>query len=287
MCIQVPCVVRFHIRFFQFFGCFDVSLHPQPNQQKRAEHRLSTWTYLLLLVFSLTTVNTFFRPGAFLFIWEGFGYFIDAFKVFMAQITITIIYMETVLCRCALRKFWHRYTMLNQGPNGRGQTTEGDWLTQLCVHRGFLSIFYGITVFDLIIQIAYIIMPPKDDHLLQFWVMFTPFMYLIHVRNMQIIFHIGIIRHELEKLRNDMGLIAEYTSFAQSVAPAVGFEDFVRRKLAEKQLVFQRIYEMFYYFKHAFGISTIAVLLMTYVQLVVDSYFVLHNQNRSWNHKGT
>ncbi|XP_017468869.1 PREDICTED: gustatory receptor 8a-like [Rhagoletis zephyria] len=283
---RIPSVLRFYIRLFQFIGCFDASLRTQSNEQKLAEHRLVTWTNLLLLVFSLTTVNTFFRPHAFLFITESFGYFVDALKVCIAQLTVSIIYIETVFRRCALQRFWQKYALLNQYTMEGAQSRERNWPSQLRVHRRFLNMFWGVTVFDLIIQIVYLIFRQKNDHLLQFWAMFTPYTYIVHLRNMQIIFHIEIMRLELEKLRNDIGLLAEYTCFARRVVPFAGFEDFVRRKLAEKQLVFQHIHEMFNYFQQAFGVSSIAVLLMTYVRLVVDAYFMLYYQAKSWEFLG-
>ncbi|XP_036345248.1 gustatory receptor 8a-like [Rhagoletis pomonella] len=286
MTIQVPGVVHFHIRFFQIIGCFDASLQTQPRLQKIAEQRLVTWTNLLLLIFSLTTVNTFFRPDAFLFTTNRFGYFNDVLKVCMAQVTILIIYTETVWRRRALRHFWQRYALLTQVKSEQFLSNESNWRVQLSTHRHFLYILYGITVLDLLIEVIFFSLQPLTDQAQQFWFMFTPFVYLVHLRNMQIVFHIEIIRHELEKLRNDVGLLAEYTNFARRVVPFAGFEDFVRRKLAEKQLVFQRIHEMLDYFRNAFGMSIIAVLLMIYVRVVVDAYFMFYNKSDGWYFAG-
>ncbi|XP_054728918.1 gustatory receptor 8a-like [Anastrepha obliqua] len=283
MSIQVPAVVRFHIRLFQVIGCFDASLHAQPKMQKLAEHRLVAWTNLLLLIFSLTTVNTFSRPGAFLFTDNRFGYFNDALKVGIAQITVFIIYMETVMGRCALRTFWQRYTILNRVKAEKYQNNTSHWRAQLHTHRRFLYIFYGIIAFDVSMEVIFLAKQALDSQVIRFWVMFTPFIYMVHLRNMQIIFHIEIIRHELEKLRKDIGLLSDYTSFARRVAPFAGFENFVRQKLAEKQLIFQRIYEMLDYFQNAFGMSTIAVILMIYVRVVVDGYFTFYLIPDGWD----
>ncbi|XP_004536506.1 gustatory receptor 8a-like [Ceratitis capitata] len=283
MSLQVPSVVRFHIRLFQLIGCFDVSLHTQPREQRLAEQRLVAWTVLILLIFTLTIVNTFVHPSAFLFTSESFGYFVDALKVCMAHVAVTIIYLETIARRHALRNFWQRFAMLNVELSKNEKylpAEESDWRTQIRAYNLFIYIFYGITVFDLILQIIYYNLREENEHLLQFLAMFTPYTYMVHLRNMEIIFHIAIIRHELEKLRKDVALLADYTRFSRRVAPFVGFESFVRQKLAEKQLTFQRIYEMYYYFQQSFGVSTIAVLLMTYTRLVVDAYFILYTYHQ-------
>ncbi|XP_069966411.1 gustatory receptor 8a-like [Bactrocera oleae] len=277
MCKQVPFVVRFHTRLFQIIGCCDVSWHTQPREKRLAEQRLVAWTVLVLLIYSFVFINTFVHPSAFLFTSESFGYFVDALKVCMAYVTVAIIYMETVLRRHALQLFWQRYAMLNPTSNQKVEATNIYWRSQLRAYHRFLYVFYGITVLDFILEIIYYVLREKDDHMLQFLVMFTPYTYMIHLRNMQIIFHIVIINHELVKLRHDISLLAEYTRFTRNRIPFVGFEDFVRQKLAEKQLIYQRIYEMCDYFQQALGISAIAVLLMTYVRLVVDAYFTLYS----------
>ncbi|XP_012161679.1 gustatory receptor 8a isoform X2 [Ceratitis capitata] len=287
MSIQVPSVLRFHIRFFQVIGCFDASLSTQPTQQRIVEQRLVVWTFLLLLIFSMTTVNTILCPDAFLFTGNRFGYFNDMLKVCIAQITVFIIYTETVLGRYALRNFWQLYALLNQKAEVAEKLTtpKPHWPLQLCTYRRFLCIFYGITIFDIIIEILFHAMRPAGEDtmiVMRFWFMFTPYVYMAHWRNMQIILHIDVIRHELEKLRNDIALLAEYTRFARRVVPFVGFESFVRQKLAEKQLVFQHIYEMLYFFQRAFSVSTMAVLLMIYVRVVVDTYFMFFNDAVGW-----
>ncbi|XP_018792278.1 PREDICTED: gustatory receptor 8a [Bactrocera latifrons] len=274
---QVPFVVRFHTRLFQIIGCCDVSWQTQPREKRLSEQRLVAWTVLVLLIYSFVFINTFVHPSAFLFTSESFGYFVDALKVCLAYVTVAIIYTETVLRRHALQHFWQRYALLNPASNQQVEPVKIDWNSQLRAYHRFLYVFYGITVLDLILEIIYYVMRAKDDHMLQFLLMFTPYTYMIHLRNMQIIFHIVIINHELVKLRHDIGLLAEYTRFTRNTMPFVGFEDFVRQKLAEKQLIYQRIYEMCDYFQQALGISTIAVLLMTYVRLVVDAYFTLYS----------
>ncbi|XP_050329631.1 gustatory receptor 8a-like [Bactrocera neohumeralis] len=274
---QVPFVVRFHTRLFQIIGCCDVSWQTQPREKRLAEQRLVAWTVLVLLIYSFVFINTFVHPSAFLFTSESFGYFVDALKVCLAYVTVAIIYTETVLRRHALQHFWQRYALLNPASNQQVEPMKIDWRSQLRAYHRFLYVFYGITVFDLILEIIYYVTRAKDDHMLQFLLMFTPYTYMIHLRNMQIIFHIVIINHELVKLRHDIGLLAEYTRFTRNTMPFVGFEDFVRQKLAEKQLIYQRIYEMCDYFQQALGASTIAVLLMTYVRLVVDAYFSLYS----------
>ncbi|XP_054087783.1 gustatory receptor 8a-like [Zeugodacus cucurbitae] len=277
MCKQVPFVVRFHRRLFQIIGCCDVSWHTQPRENRLAEQRLVAWTILILLIYTFTFINTFVHPAEFLFTSESFGYFVDALKVTMAYVTVVIIYMETVLRRQALQHFWQRYAVLNAAISQKVQSTKIDWRTQLRAYQRFLYVFYGITVFDFILEIVYYVMREKNDHMLQFMLMFTPYTYMIHLRNMQIIYHIVIINHELVKLRHDVSLLAEYTRFTRTVMPFEGFEGFVRQKLAEKQLQYQRIYEMCDYFQQSFGISAIAVLLFTYVRLVVDAYFTLYS----------
>lgn len=279
MTIQVPSVVRLHIRFFQLIGCFDVSLHDHSKVQRLTEQRLVTWTVLLLLTFSVTTMNTFLRSAEFLFTANRFGYFNDVLKVCIAQLTVFVIYMETVLRRRALRSFWQRYAMLNKIAADKFKEKNDNWRSQLHTYRRFLCFFYGITLFDISIEAVFHTMRPADRNLLLFWAMFTPFIYMAHFRNMQIILHIEMIRLELQKLRHDIGLLAAYTSFARRIVPFAGFERFVRHKLAEKQLVYQRIYEMLYYFQRAFSMSTMAVLLMIYVRVVVDAYFMFLNES--------
>lgn len=286
MTIQVPSVVRLHIRFFQLIGCFDASLHGHSKVQRVTEQRLVAWTVLLLLTFSITTVNTFLRPTEFLFTGNRFGYFNDVLKVCVAQLTVFVIYMETVLRRRALRCFWQRYSLLNKVTADKFQRNNNNWRSQLYTYRRFLCFFYGLTLFDLVIEVVFHTLRPINRNLFLFWSMFTPFIYMTHFRNMQIILHIEMIRHELQKLRHDMGLLAAYTSFARCAVPFAGFERFVRHKLAEKQLVYQCIYEMLYYFQCTFSMSTMAVLLMIYVRVVVDAYFMFFNESVGWQNLG-
>ncbi|XP_061389572.1 gustatory receptor 8a-like, partial [Musca vetustissima] len=94
---------------------------------------------------------------------------------------------------------------------------------------------------------------------------------------MQFIFHIELIRQELQRIQDDLSLLVDYSRYQAYGVGFRSFEKFLRCKIAQKQQHFQLIYEMYSNFQNSFGFSIVAVLLMVYVRVLIDSYFSYYN----------
>ncbi|XP_065365274.1 gustatory receptor 8a-like [Calliphora vicina] len=128
----------------------------------------------------------------------------------------------------------------------------------------------------------FIVYQDKSRHLILSWSIFSPLLYVVYMRNMQFIFHIELIRLELVKLQQDLNLMVDYSRFVAYGCGFKGFEEFLRKKLVDKQKTYQMIYEMFEQFQNSFGLSIIAVLSMIFVRILVDSYFAYYSYYSNW-----
>lgn len=220
---------------------------------------------------------------AYLFNNDKFGYFNDILKVVFADIAVTVSYLEAIFKRSNLKKFWIIYDFLHNKSNNEMNFVS---LQEIWENCRYLGIFYAAIILEIIVMILFVKFNTMTRHLVLFWSVFTPFIYAVHLRNMQFIFYIEILRLELVKLQLDLNLMVDYTRFEACGCSFKGFEDFLRKKLLEKQKHYQKIYEMFEYFQNGFGFSIIAVTLMVYVRVLVDAYFGYYILYRNWNKFG-
>ncbi|ALC49189.1 Gr8a, partial [Drosophila busckii] len=106
-----------------------------------------------------------------------------------------------------------------------------------------------------------------------FWCTFQPFVFLAHLRNTQFVLHLELLRQQLLQLERELALLAEYSNFAQRFD---GFECYMRRRLRQQQLNYARIYDMCVCFSSCFSYSVLTVLLMIFIRIAVDCYFMYY-----------
>lgn len=280
---HIPKILRIHMRVFQIVGYCGLSLNDDFKRRVVIENWLTLWSCLLLVGFNIATLVTLKNDDEFLFTNDEFGYFNDILKVVFADIAVTIAYLESILRRSEFRKFWTIYGCLQSQSNDERNNIS---VNELWENRCFLGIFYTFITLEFLVMILFVILQPMSRHLFLFNVVFTPFVCAVHLRNMQFIFYIEILRLELVKLQQDLNLMVDYTRFVAYGCGFKGFENFLRKKLLEMQKHYQMIYEMFENFQNGFGFSITAVILMIYVRVLVDAYFSYYTFYRDWNKTG-
>ncbi|XP_065363139.1 gustatory receptor 8a-like [Calliphora vicina] len=280
---HIPKILRIHMVVFKIAGYCGLSLNDNLKRRVIIENWLTLWSSLLLVAFNIATLVTLKNDDEFLFSNDEFGYFNDILKVVFADIAVTISYLESILKRSELRKFWTIYGCLQkQSDDERNYIS----VKELWENRRFLGIFYTYIILEFVVTILFVILQPMSRHVFLFNLVFTPFICAVHLRNMQYIFYIEILRLELVKLQQDLNLMVDYTRFVAYGCGFKGFENFLRKKLLEKQKHYQMIYEMFENFQNGFGFSITAVILMIYVRVLVDAYFSYYTFYRDWNKTG-
>ena len=268
---EISKVLKIHMRFFKAFGFCCLSYDDNFKRNATKECYLTLWTCLLMLMFNVMAFVALLSDDAFLFTDDNFGYFNDIIKVVFANIAVTVSCMESLLKRSESFEFWKKYKFLQNASHYIERNIV--CLDDIREHCRFLIIFYTVVVLESATILFFIAFQEMTRHLVLFWSVFTPFIFAVHMRNMQFIFYIELIRLELLKLKQDLELLADYSRFAAYGCAFKGFENFLRQKVLEKQRHYQLIYEMFEHFQNAFGFSIITVLLMIYVRVLVDSYF--------------
>lgn len=269
----IPFLLRCHIRIFQAFGF--CTQHFSDNRQKspHVEKCLRLWAIFLLTFFNVITLVVLSCYKEFLFTTDMFGFFNDVLKIVFGNIAVTFSYLETILSRNPVRNFWIVYRKL-QKPQQHNLSNKHEMLNDFMKNRRFIIMFYTIGIMEIIVLGIFAANQEKQRQVVLFWSVFTPFIYVVHLRNMQFVFHIEIIRQELLRLKDDLGLMADYAMFHETgQGLGGGFEEFLRSKMAEKQKTYELIYEMYEHFQNSFGFSMLAVPLMIYVRVLVDSYF--------------
>lgn len=122
----------------------------------------------------------------------------------------------------------------------------------------------------------FVVVQDISRHLLLFWITFQPFVFVVHLRNTQFLLHLELLRQQLVQLECELGLLVEYSRFASGAASFTGFEEYLRQRMREKQLMYERIYELCTSFSRAFSYSVLTVLLMIYIRITVDCYFLYY-----------
>ncbi|KNC32520.1 putative gustatory receptor 8a [Lucilia cuprina] len=270
---RIPNILRIHMRIFRIVGFCGLSMNDDFKRKINIERWLTLWSIFLLIIFNIVTLVTFLGDDDYLFTNDLFGYFNDILKVVFADIAVTIAYLEAIFKREHYHKFWLIYDRLQTELESKGKSLN---LKDLWKNRRFLVIFYTIIIMEIVAIIWFVNFQTTTRHVLLFCIIFTPFTYAVHLRNMQFIFYIEIIRLELVKLQEDLNLLVDYSRFMAYGCTFRGFEEFLRKKLLDKQKTYQMIFEMFEHFQNGFGFSIIAVILMIYVHVLVDAYFAYY-----------
>lgn len=273
-------LLKAHINIFQAIGYCNLSFDKNNNNTLKNSTWLKAWTWVLMVSFNCTAFVILFYKKTFLYTADSFGNFNDIFKVILADIAITSAYLETTLRSECLIKFWILYERLQKRET---VSIPKSWLQQAWQHKRFLAIFYVLLVTEILVMLAFIKFQEKTKMVVLFWCVFSPVIYTVHMRNIQFIFHVELLRLELVRLNEDLQLLADYSRFMANGAGFRGFEKFLLRKLKEKQQIYQWIYEMFEQFQQAFGFSILTVFLMIAVRVLVDIYFGYYFLYRFWH----
>lgn len=278
--------LKMHVKIFKLVGYCDVSLNENCKRNLLSERWLVLWSCLLLIGFNVLLLLAVLLGEDFFFPHDAFGYFNDVLKVVCAYVAVTVSYLETIFKRSEVAKFWKRFYILQR--NSRGEDNSGT-SDKLCKTFNFLAIFYVVLFSELSTTLLFIVLQPMTKHLITFNAVFMPFVYAVHMRNMQFIFYIEILRSELWKLQQDLNLMVDQSSTCSAFCGSGvdSLEEFLRKKLLEKQKNYHRIYEMHEQFLCGFGFSISAVLLMVYVCVLVDVYFAYYTFYQDLNKTGT
>ncbi|XP_037937665.1 gustatory receptor 8a-like [Teleopsis dalmanni] len=271
-------ILRMHMRIFQIFGFFTLSINPSTveEKKKRKECLLLLWSVLLFTIYNSTYIFVnFISTDEYYFKKDRFGYFNDGLKINFAHLALVASYIESIFFRSKLRRFWLLYNKLREQTLKKNDKVQNCW-TQIMFNWRYLCIFYIFLIMQISLEITFIVRQEKSRHLILYWSMFLPYIYALHTRNMEFVFHLEIMRKELVKLEHDLCVLADYTRFATIVVPFTGFGNYLRRKIYEKQQVYQTIYGMYRMFQESFSFSIAAVLLQIYVRVLVDTYFTYY-----------
>lgn len=275
---QISLVLKFHIRIFCFctvsFG----------NRAIAEERLLCMWSFFLLIAFNVVTFTALIKHRYFLFFEDKFGFFNDVLKIVCGNVAVTISYLETLLQRSHSYKFWGIYLRLQErSANKSHQNSWRNCFAELHKHRRFLVLFYTVVAAEIYVMYICFSITVVDFQAVLFWCIYTPFIYVIHLRNLQFIFFVELIRLRLVAVQKDLIKLVEFANFGTSNKH---FEEILRSKIANAQQSYQLTFEMFQHFHNSFGFSMVAVILVIYVRILVNTYFSYYSDNKGWEYYG-
>ncbi|EDW08053.1 gustatory receptor 8a isoform X1 [Drosophila mojavensis] len=275
---RIDQVLHFSLRCYQLMGMHGLPL-PCDAHPRRKARLLHVWTGCLLMGFSGVAYMCLTSDDEFLYKGDDFSCFNDAMKFGFAEMAILGIYWETLSSqRAYLGRFWQLYEALAATQTA---TTTPSGLTlrqQLVQHWRFLAIFYGTFLLELALLCVYVALQEGSRHLVLFWITFQPFILVVHLRNTQFVLHMDLLRQKLLQLECELILLVEYSSFANSSASFFGFNEYLRRRVREMQMIYARIHELCTCYRRGFSYSMLTVLLMIYIRITVDCYFFLYTK---------
>lgn len=267
---QVGQVLHYHLRFYQLLGMHGLPLSEGGHRLHKVKEKiLHCWAVCLASGFTVLVLICMTSDDEYLYQGDRFSYFNDGLKYSFAELAVLTIYIETLQQRKHLARFWQLYGTVAPSPAG---TVRG----QLVQHFRYLLVFYGINSLEIAILVIVRCVNTMWNQLVLFWCTFQPFVFVVHWRNSQFHLHLELMRQQLVQLERELTLLADYSAFASDGASFKGFEDYLRRRVRQKQLIYMRIYELYNCFNQSFGYSVLTVLLMIYVRVVVDCYFMYY-----------
>ncbi|BFG01718.1 gustatory receptor 8a [Drosophila madeirensis] len=276
-------VLHFHLRVYQVLGFHGLPL-PGDERPRRTRQLLRAWSLFLLLALSGMVTVCLTSNLDFLYRRDMFGFVNDALKYVFSEVALLSIYAETMASQRALARFWWLHGKLSRQQQQQQQQHLGCRLSrpvslqsELLQHRRYLISLYGILAMEILINICLWQVQPSDIHLTLFWSTFEPLVFLMYLRNVQFVLHMELLRQQLAQLERELCLLAEYSRFASETGRSFrDFGHFLRRRLLQKQCVYNDVHEMYSCFQRAFCYSILAVLLSIYVRVAVDCYFMYY-----------
>lgn len=277
---KISPLLKCHIHIFRLFGLCTLTFGRNPIEESfRRQRWLRLWSLFLLVTFNIVTMAVLFINDSILFSGDKFGFFNDVLIFVFSDVALTSSFLEAVFKRQSHYEFWRLYSEL-QDPPQENNSTQLLWLKEIRKNLRFVVMFYTFLISEIFVIGAFLLLENLLPNTIYFWLTCWPYLMVVHLRNMQFIFYIELIRQQLQRLRNDLHLMVEYSRFHAYGTGFRGFEEFLRCRIVEKQRVYQRIYEMYDHFQNSFGVSIVAVLLVIYIRIVVDCYFCYFNVYR-------
>ncbi|EDW00139.1 gustatory receptor 8a [Drosophila grimshawi] len=282
MSLCVDQVLHYHLRFYQLLGLHGLPLSGDVYLERNSRV-LRLWGGCLLISFSGVALLCLISDDAYLYPDDGFGYFNDAMKYGFAELAVLSIYVETMWQRSHQARFWKLYAELATTTTPTPTPPLGNVGILMKRHRRYLIAFYGTLLTEMVLLGMFVCLQDITRNLLLFWTTFQPFVFVVHLRNTQFVLHLEVVRQQIRQLDSELALLVEYSGFASGAASFPGFEDYLRRQLREKQLIYERIYELCFSFRRSFSYSMLTVLLMIYIRIAVDCYFMLYTVHNNIN----
>ncbi|KAM8720713.1 hypothetical protein ACLKA7_006709 [Drosophila subpalustris] len=261
-------VLQCHLRFYQLLGMHGVPLSGGVQLTAKL-WILRLWAGCLLGSFTTGVLMCVTSKDECLYKGDAFGRFNDGLKFGFAEVAVLSIYSESIWQRYPLARFWQLYAALAPSP---AETVR----LQLWQHWRFLITIYATIFLESLMITILFSQPGIGHHLVLFWTNFQPFVFVVHLRNTQFVLHLELLRQQLLRLEHELALLVEYSAFASDAASFLGYEEYMRRRVRQKQRIYQRIYELYTCFIQSFSYSVLTVLLMIYVRIAIDCYFMYY-----------
>ncbi|KAH8303973.1 hypothetical protein KR044_010950, partial [Drosophila immigrans] len=262
-------LLELHLRFYQLLGLHGLPLPGDAQTAQRTWQLLRLWAGCLVIGFTAVAVLCLTSVDEFIYQGDAFGSFNDRLKYGFAEVAVLSIYGETLWQSQPLSRYWQLYAALAPQP-------AATLWSQLQQHWRFVVTFYGTLVLECLLLCSLASMQVMSRHIVLFWSTFQPFVLVVHLRNTQFVLHLELLRQQLLQLEHELALLAEYSTFASVVSGFDGFEEYLRRCVRHKQLRYACIFELSQCFRGAFKYSVLTVLLMIYVRIAVDCYFMYY-----------
>ncbi|KAH8274228.1 hypothetical protein KR018_009080 [Drosophila ironensis] len=267
-------VLQWHLRAYQLLGFHGLPL-PGDAGPRSFRRRLQLWSLFLLLSLSGLVLYCLTSDDDYLYRGDMFGCTNDALKYAFAELAVVAIYLETLTSQRNLVNFWYLHDKLSH----RGLVLEpGGLWGEMLQYKRYLISLYGLIACELLFHLVMWQVQPLSRHMRLFWCTYEPLVCLTYMRNLQFVLHLELLRQQLANLERELTLLAEYSRFACSGTGRSfpGFHSFLRRRLHQKQRVYNDIWRMFRSFQGAFNFSILAVLLSVNIRIAVDCYFMYY-----------
>ncbi|XP_055842745.1 gustatory receptor 8a [Episyrphus balteatus] len=269
---KIGSVLLWVIYIFRIFGFCPISIHQNPQKNSLKAKFILLWSFIVLAAYNTLILTVYTNYSIFLYIEERFALFNDTLKVTVTCISFNVSAIQSLTSRMHERNFWKFYIKLRSFR--RPLVENMTFWEQLGEHWSFIWKFGGLLVINIVFHVSYALLYTTMPYQLQmFWIMYTPFTIVIGIRNAQYILYMNLIRLEVKSLNKDLDTLVEFTNMHFSYETFPHFEEFVRRRLVEKQRIYQLIFEMNECFQKACNWSMVFHLLRGYTRMLVDGYY--------------
>ncbi|XP_020717321.1 gustatory receptor 8a [Ceratitis capitata] len=254
------------LRLFQLLGLCSVPLQSQADLAMANPRPPTTIIHLW------TSVN----HDSILYNSDSFGIFNDLLKFIATIISHFIILSETIIQRQYMEQFLLAYTRLHN------KWSSHTFRPEYAIYRKYVWRSSICIVIVIIIDLAYIQEISKNRSWLAFFIPFVPSGLICHLRSLQIMYFMDMLRIEVMQLNRNVERLVTFSE-RHCVENSQRSEYFVRIVCAELQILmecYQNIYELSMLLKKAVGISLTCNYIKEYVMILSEcywSYWMVYN----------